>query len=117
TLDGIGRVDVFAQGQNLGIRQVVHTTGLIDTDRFADGLGRAGANSGDIGQGNHNPLCRGDVYAGDTCQEVLSFSLRVRSARPFFHNASPRRSLPRPAYPEMMTDRGGDPKSCDSLSG
>ncbi len=85
--DGIVRVDVFTNLQNFGIAQLVHAAGLVDANRVADRFGRGMADSGDIGEGDWNPLCSRDIDAGNTCHVSLSFSLRVRSSRPFFHNA------------------------------
>jgi len=89
--DGVVLVDVLADLQDFGVGQFVDPAGLVDADGIADGAGRCVANSGDVGEGDGNPLCSRDVYAGNTCHVIYSFSLRVRSSRPFFHNISPRR--------------------------
>ena len=66
--DGVIRVDMLAQGQGLGVRQIVHAARHVDVERFANGFGRSMADSGDIGEGDGNPLVGRDVDAGDTCQ-------------------------------------------------
>ena len=66
--DSVIRVDMFAQGQSLGIRKLVYATRNVDAERFTDGFGRGMADSGDVGKGDGNPFVGRDVDAGDTCQ-------------------------------------------------
>ena len=70
-------------------RKFVDPAGLVDADASQMAL-REATNTGDIGEGDGNPLCSRDVYAGNTCHVSYSFSLRVMEFRPFFHKQSPR---------------------------
>ena len=70
TFNGVVGVDVFADGENFGVRQFVYATSAIDAYGFADGFSRSAADTGDVSEGDWNPLCSRDVYAGDTSVQV-----------------------------------------------
>ena len=57
TFYGVGCVDVFADGQNFGVGQLVYTASRVDVNSFADGFSRCGADTGDICEGDWYPLC------------------------------------------------------------
>ena len=66
-------IDMFANGQNLGIAQFVHATAGVDVHGFTDGLGGRMTDSGDISQGDRDPFRGRDVYAGNTCHVSFPF--------------------------------------------
>ena len=94
TFDGVVFVDILTDFQDFSIRKFVDTTCGIDANSFADCSCRGVTDTGDICEGDWNPLCSRDVYAGNTCHVCASFSLRVRHARPFFHNVKPEANVP-----------------------
>ena len=94
TFNGVVLVDEFADLQDFSVRKFVDTTGGIDANSFANSSCGGVTDTGDICEGDWNPLCSRDVYAGNTCHVGASFSLRVRHTRPFFHNVKPEAFVP-----------------------
>ena len=64
---------VFTDLQDFCIRKFVDTTGDVDAHSFADLRSRRVTDTSDICEGDWNPLCSRDVYAGNTCHVCYSF--------------------------------------------
>jgi hypothetical protein len=72
-LDPVVRLDVLAQRDQLGLRELVHPQVTGDAGG-GEGLERTGASdSEDVGQRDLDPLVAGEVDTGDTCHRAVSF--------------------------------------------
>ena len=73
----VARIDSFADLQNFGIRKVLHTTAMINSQLSRDFDGFSAADTVNVGKRNDHALVGWNVNSGNTCQFIYSCSTGV----------------------------------------
>ena len=97
TFNGICGVDVLTNSKNFRIAQLINATGFVNVCAGTGFFGRCEANSGNISEGNRDPLVGRDVYASNSSQGIFLFYCGSVTPEPFFTDTGPELKAIEPA--------------------